>query len=42
MEIDLRFKREFYTVQACQLAVFFGTLPSMEQEIDDKLPYNFC
>jgi hypothetical protein len=41
MGIDLRFKREFYTVQACQLAVFFGILPPVEQEIDDKLLSNF-
>jgi len=27
-------------LQTCQLAVFSGTLPSMEAEIDDKLPSN--
>jgi len=26
--------------EACQLAVFSGKLPSMEAEIDDKLPSN--
>jgi hypothetical protein len=26
--------------EACQLAVFLGKLPSMEAEIDDKLPPN--
>jgi hypothetical protein len=27
-------------LRACQLAVFSGKLPSMEAEIDDKLPSN--
>jgi hypothetical protein len=26
--------------QACQFAVFSGILPSMEAEIDDKMPSN--
>ena len=38
--IDLRLKRELAVQRACNLAVFSGKLPSMQAEIDDKLPSN--
>ncbi len=38
--IDLRLKRELAVQRPCNLAVFFGKLPSMGAELDDKLPSN--